>query len=237
MSMKNILPAGTVLASLLAVLPVHAQTAGNVVAGSTISSSAWNTALGTKRDSAAAIAAEQAAQTAANNAGTAAANEVTRALGVEAAKMQFRGAWAANAAYATNDVVLQGGVLYVAPAALTSGATFSAASWTALTTLGGSGFSTPPGASYSASGALAAPVANTNTLAIVSCAYTCAMTLAAGVTDRQPYYVKRLGAGAVTVTATIDGAANTTLTANSTTTKETLHLEWCAALNTWLVAA
>jgi H+/gluconate symporter-like permease len=102
---------------------------------------------------------------------------------------------------------------------------------------GGSSNTVAPAVTYTASGALATPAANTNTLAIVNCSGTCAMTLAAGVTDRQPYYIKRYGAGMVTVTANIDGTAGTTLTANSTTLKEMLHLEWNAALGTWLTAS
>ena len=67
----------------------------------------------------------------------AAAAEAARAQPVEAAKMQYRGAWAAGTAYATNDVVLQGGALFIAPAALAAAASFSAANWAALTTVSG----------------------------------------------------------------------------------------------------
>ncbi len=65
----------------------------------------------------------------------AASAEATRAQPVEAAKMQYRGAWSASTAYAANDVVLQAGVLYIAPAAFTSAAGFNAANWTALTSV------------------------------------------------------------------------------------------------------
>lgn len=46
--------------------------------------------------------------------------------------LNFRGAWAASTAYAVNDVVIQGGALYVAPTAFTSTSTFSVANWTPL---------------------------------------------------------------------------------------------------------
>ena len=66
----------------------------------------------------------------------AAAAEASRAQLAETAKMQYRGTWAASTAYAPSDVVLQAGVLYIAPAAFTSGASFSPSSWTTLTTVG-----------------------------------------------------------------------------------------------------
>lgn len=45
----------------------------------------------------------------------------------------YRGAWAATTAYKAGDVVSQGGALYVALADFTSGASFNAANWRALT--------------------------------------------------------------------------------------------------------
>ena len=90
-----------------------------------------------------------------------------------------------------------------------------------------------PGQDYTASGALSP----SDTLSIVNSASTCAMTLAAGTYNGQEHRIKRYGAGTVTVTATIDGTANATLTANSSTLKEMLHLVWSAAKSTWLVSS
>lgn len=51
------------------------------------------------------------------------------ATGAAGQGFTFRGAWAANTAYAPYDVVTYGGSTYEASAAFTSGATFSAANW------------------------------------------------------------------------------------------------------------
>jgi hypothetical protein len=47
-----------------------------------------------------------------------------------------RGVFAASTAYAANDMILQGGLLYTANVAFTSGSTFSGSNWTAVTSAG-----------------------------------------------------------------------------------------------------
>ena len=61
------------------------------------------------------------------------------------------------------------------------------------------------------------------------------MTLAAATTDGHVVTVKRFGAGTVTLTATIDGAAGTQIVMNSASLKEVATLVWNAANATWLL--
>ncbi len=83
---------------------------------------------------------------------------------------------------------------------------------------------------YTASGTIAV----TDTVALVNAAGAVAMTLAAGAADGHELVVKRYGAGAVTLTATIDGAS-ATITMASGTVKEAVNLAWNAANSTWLL--
>ncbi|GAB3303726.1 hypothetical protein [Hymenobacter tenuis] len=49
-------------------------------------------------------------------------------------RFRYRGAFAASTAYAKNDAVLQGGAMYFAPVAFTSGASFNAGNWQSFAT-------------------------------------------------------------------------------------------------------
>ncbi len=84
---------------------------------------------------------------------------------------------------------------------------------------------------YTASGAIQ-PADN---VAIVNAAGAVDMTLGAGLADGHLVVVKRIGAGAVRVTATIDGAAGTIIQMNSATLKESASLAWSAGLASWLL--
>ena len=97
---------------------------------------------------------------------------------------------------------------------------------------GSGGAATPITSTYTTSGAIAI----TDRLALVNGASAVSMTLAAGATDGQPLIVKRYGAGAVTLTLTLDGAASTPMTLNSATVpRESLSLLWSTPLATWLL--
>jgi hypothetical protein len=84
---------------------------------------------------------------------------------------------------------------------------------------------------YAASGA----IAPTDNVALVNAASAVAMTLAAGPTDGHVVTVKRLGAGAVTLTATVDGVSGMQIPMNSASLKEAVTLVWNAANATWLM--
>ncbi len=84
---------------------------------------------------------------------------------------------------------------------------------------------------YTASGTIAI----TDNLALVNGTATVAMTLAAGGTDGHALTVKRFGAGAMTLTATIDGTAGTQVLMNSVSLKEAVTLAWNAGNATWLL--
>jgi hypothetical protein len=84
---------------------------------------------------------------------------------------------------------------------------------------------------YTASGA----IAPTDNVALVNAADAVSMTLGAGGADGHPIVVKRFGAGAVTLTATIDGVAGAQVLMNSATLKESVSLAWSQALNSWLL--
>lgn len=83
---------------------------------------------------------------------------------------------------------------------------------------------------YTASGAISL----SDQTAIVNSANPVTMTLAAGSTSSQTLIIKRLGAGSVTIAANLDGA-NSSIVANSSTTKESIMLAWYPTLSTWLV--
>ncbi len=84
---------------------------------------------------------------------------------------------------------------------------------------------------YTASGA----IAPTDNLSLVNAAAAVAMTLGSGAVDGHPIVIKRYGAGAVTLTASIDGVAGSRVAMNSTAVKESVSLTWSAALATWLL--
>ena len=84
---------------------------------------------------------------------------------------------------------------------------------------------------YTASGAIAA----SDNLALVNAAAAVSMTLGSGTTDGHPIVVKRYGAGAVTLSASIDGVAGSRVVMASTTVKESVSLAWSSALATWLL--
>ncbi len=83
---------------------------------------------------------------------------------------------------------------------------------------------------YTASGAIAV----TDVVALINAASAVTMTLAAGSTDGHELIVKRYGAGAVTLTGTIDGAAATIELANPSV-QEAVDLAWNASHATWLL--
>jgi hypothetical protein len=84
---------------------------------------------------------------------------------------------------------------------------------------------------YGASGAIAV----TDNLALVTAATAVALTLGAGAVDGHVSIVKRFGAGAVTLTATIDGLAGTEVMLDSASIKEAISLVWSQSLNSWLL--
>ena len=85
------------------------------------------------------------------------------------------------------------------------------------------------------SGKASGTIAVTDNLALVSATATVAMTLAAGGTDGHAVTVKRFGAGAVTLTATIDGASGAEIVMNSASIMESVTLAWNAGNATWLL--
>jgi hypothetical protein len=88
----------------------------------------------------------------------------------------------------------------------------------------------PVSTTYTASGAIAV----TDAISLVNAASAVTMTLGAGATDGHVLVVKRFGAGAVTLTGTIDGSS-TTINMNSASVKEGAMLAWNAANSTWLL--
>ena len=70
---------------------------------------------------------------------------------------------------------------------------------------------------------------------LVNAAAAVSMTLGSGTTDGHPIVVKRYGAGAVTLSASIDGVAGSRVVMASTTVKESVSLAWSSALATWLL--
>jgi hypothetical protein len=83
---------------------------------------------------------------------------------------------------------------------------------------------------YTASGALSP----TDNVSLVNAASDATMTLAAGPSDGHSLLVKRLGAGAVTITANLDSIISS-IVADSTTIKESVVLSWSSGLGTWLI--
>ena len=83
---------------------------------------------------------------------------------------------------------------------------------------------------YTASGAIA-PI---DRVAVVNAASAVTMTLGSGSINGQSLTVKRLGAGAVTITASLDGASSS-IVADSTTIRESVLLAWSSSLSTWLI--
>jgi hypothetical protein len=80
---------------------------------------------------------------------------------------------------------------------------------------------------YATTGGTIAP---TDRFSVVNSATPIALTLPAGSRDAQPLLLKNLGAGALTLSATIDGTAGTT----SVSPLGALRLTWSAALSTWI---
>jgi hypothetical protein len=83
---------------------------------------------------------------------------------------------------------------------------------------------------YTASGA----ILPTDNVSLVNAANPAIMTLAAGPSDGHGLLVKRLGAGAVTITANLDSTISS-IVADSTTIKESVVLSWSSGLGTWLI--
>jgi hypothetical protein len=114
---------------------------------------------------------------------------------------------------------------------LTTGSTHVAGTdWTPVSGAGGAPVLTLS-TTYTVSGA----IAPTDNVALVNSAFAVSMTLGAGANDGHEIVVKRFGAGAVTLTATIDGVASSALTLNSASIKEAVSLAWSQSLNTWLM--
>lgn len=89
---------------------------------------------------------------------------------------------------------------------------------------------TPVTTTYTASGTIAV----SDVVSLVNAVSAAAMTLSAGVVDGHCITVKRLGAGAVSVAATIDGASET-VEMVSATVRESVSLTWNAGNATWLL--
>ena len=141
--------------------------------------------------------------------------------------MTYRSAWAASTAYAANDVVTQGGVLYLAPSAFTSGSTFSAGPWTALTTVGGGGgiaIGTTSGTARDAALGIAAEQAAVTTLSLSGSTLTVTkgggststITLPSGSGASTPAIRVITASGAVTAAAS-DGTIKLKKTASEAT--------------------
>jgi hypothetical protein len=111
-------------------------------------------------------------------------------------------------------------------ATIGSGLNFSAGTLSA--TAGGT---TNVSNTYTASGIIAV----TDNVALVNASAPVVMTLAAGATDGHAVIVKRFGAGAVTLTATIDGSGGTSMLLDSASIHEAVTLAWNAANATWLI--
>jgi hypothetical protein len=79
---------------------------------------------------------------------------------------------------------------------------------------------------YSTGGAID-PIAR---MVLVDSAGAIAMSLSSGPRDGCPLIIKNIGAGTLTLTATVDGTAGTT----SVDALGVLRLLWSAALGTWL---
>lgn len=84
---------------------------------------------------------------------------------------------------------------------------------------------------YTASGTIAVG----DSLALVNAASAASMTLDVGATDGHAIMVKRFGAGAVTLTATIDGGSGASIVMSSGSIKECVTLIWDAGDGTWLL--
>jgi hypothetical protein len=83
---------------------------------------------------------------------------------------------------------------------------------------------------YTTSGA----IAPTDRVSLINAASAAAMTLAAGPSDGHGLLVKRVGTGAVTITASLDGTSSS-IVADSITIKESVALAWSSSLGTWLI--
>jgi hypothetical protein len=84
---------------------------------------------------------------------------------------------------------------------------------------------------YTTSGAIAV----TDNLSLVNASSAVSMTLGSCSVDGHPIVIKRYGAGAVTLTASIDGVAGSRVVMSSSTVKESVSLAWSNALATWLL--
>ena len=82
-------------------------------------------------------------------------------------------------------------------------------------------------ATYTATGGTIAPEER---MCLVNSASAISLTLPSGTRDGCPLILKNIGAGALTLSATIDGTAGTTNVASL----GALRLTWFAALSTWL---
>lgn len=83
-----------------------------------------------------------------------------------------------------------------------------------------------PRTTYTTAGA----ISPTDRFSLINSASALAMTLAAGPRDGCPLIVKNIGAGTLTLTATIDGTAGAT----AVNSLGALRLIWSNANNTWL---
>jgi hypothetical protein len=95
---------------------------------------------------------------------------------------------------------------------------------------GGGGFGSTVTNTYTSSGA----IDPTDSLSLVDSSGAAAMTLASGAVDGHGIVIKRIGAGSVTVTASIDGTGGASVVADSPSIKEAFSLVWDAGRSTWL---
>ena len=117
---------------------------------------------------------------------------------------------------------------------LTTGSTHvTGVDWVSV--YGGSGLAREPVPAVSQVYTASGPIAVTDNVSLVNAPGAVSMTLGNGTSDGHQIIVKRYGAGAVTLTTTIDGVAGTSILLNSATVKEAVTLAWDAAATTWLM--
>ena len=144
------------------------------------------------------------------------------------------GVYVTGAFVATTMPALAGGGVFLGWKRLTTGAAHvSGVDWTPV--FGASGAAAQPVAAVSTVYATSGAIAPSDNLALVNATGPVAMTLGAGPSAGHQLIVKRYGAGAVTLTTSIDGTAGSALTLNAAGAKESVTLNWYAAAATWLL--
>ena len=154
--------------------------------------------------------------------------------------LNFRGAWAANTAYAAQDAVSYGGSLYVALVGLTSGSSFNGSNWTLAVAQGATGATGASGTGGSAAFGTPQVMTATGTIDVTkalvvlnSSSAAIVATLPNGTADGQEIQIAiPAGTQAHTVAGAIN-EASATLRANSPNVGVTLNLRWSANRTSW----